>query len=117
MRRLCATLENEPEILVQRDQQTVPVDEPFGTAPLSHEAVIELPYALTPAISRTVVELLTVGGVLKQTFAFAPTGPQTITNAQITAALGAETDFVLRAWFESAGRRSIESDQITVRKV
>jgi hypothetical protein len=72
---------------------------------------------LAPAISRTVVELLTVGGVLKQTLYFAPTGPQTITNAQITAALGAETDFVLRAWFESAGRRSLESDQITVRKV
>jgi hypothetical protein len=72
---------------------------------------------LTPAISRTVVELLTVGGVLKQTLYFAPTGPQTITNTQIVAALGAETDFRLRAWFESAGRRSLESDQITVRKV
>jgi hypothetical protein len=72
---------------------------------------------LTPAISRTVVELLTVNGVLKETFSFPATGPQTITNAQIVAALGAETDFVLRAWFESAGRRSLESDQITVRKV
>jgi hypothetical protein len=72
---------------------------------------------LTPAISQTVVELLTTGGVLKETFSFPATGPQTITNAQIVAALGAETDFVLRAWFESAGRRSIESDQITVRKV
>ena len=29
---------------------------------------------LAPAISRTVVELLTVGGVLKQTFAFPATG-------------------------------------------
>jgi hypothetical protein len=37
--------------------------------------------SLTPAISRTVVELLTVGGVLKQTLYFAPAGPQTITNA------------------------------------
>ena len=73
--------------------------------------------SLTPAISRTVVELLTVGGVLKQTFTFAPTWPQTITNTQIVAALGSETDFVLLAWFESTGRRSIESDQITVRKV
>jgi len=72
---------------------------------------------LVPAIDRTVVELLTVGGVLKQTLAFAPTGPQTITNTQIVTALGGETDFVLRAWFESAGRRSLESDQITVRKV
>ena len=71
---------------------------------------------LVPAIDRTVVELLTVGGVLKETFAFAPIGPQTITNAQIVGALGAETDFVLRAWFESAGRRSLEPDQITVRK-
>jgi hypothetical protein len=35
----------------------------------------------------------------------------------MVTALGAETDFVLRAWFESAGRRSLESDQITVRKV
>jgi hypothetical protein len=72
---------------------------------------------LVLAIDRTVVELLTLGGVLKETFSFPATGPQTITNAQIVAALGAETDFVLRAWFESAGRRSLESDQITVRKV
>jgi hypothetical protein len=72
---------------------------------------------LAPAINRTVVELLTTGGVLRQTLYFAPTGPQAITNAQIVAALGAETDFVLRAWSESAGRRSLESDQITVRKV
>jgi hypothetical protein len=72
---------------------------------------------LVPAIERTVVELLTVGGVLRETFTYPATGPQTITNAQIVAALGAETDFVLRAWFEAAGRRSLESDQITVRKV
>jgi hypothetical protein len=72
---------------------------------------------LVPAIDRAVVELLTVGGVLKETFAFPATGPQTITNAQIVAALGAETGFVLRAWFESAGWRSLESDEITVRKV
>jgi hypothetical protein len=72
---------------------------------------------LTPAISRTVVEILTPGGVLKQTLYFAPTGPQTITNTQIVAALGSEADFKLRAWFESAGRRSLESDQITVRKL
>ena len=63
------------------------------------------------------VELLTTGGVLKEMFGFSASGPQTITNAQTVAALGAETDFVLRAWFEAAGRRSIESDQITVRKV
>jgi hypothetical protein len=80
--------------------------------------VVQGPTAvLVPAIDRTVVELLTGGGVLKETFSFLATGPQTITNAQIIAALGAETDFVLRAWFESAGRRSLESDQITVRKV
>jgi len=72
---------------------------------------------LVPSIDRTVVELLTVGGVLKETFTFPATGAQTINNVQIVAALGAETDFVLRAWFESAGRRSLESDQITVRKV
>jgi len=45
-----------------------------------------------------------------------PAKPE-VTGAQIVAALGAETDFVLRAWFESAGRRSLESDPIIVRKV
>jgi len=40
---------------------------------------------LVPAIDRTVVEMLALGGVLKETFTFPATGPQTITNAdQIT---------------------------------
>ena len=64
------------------------------------------------------IELRTTGGELKGTFEFSGwTGPKTITNAQIVAALGAQTDFRLRAWFERGEFRSLYYDQITVRKV
>jgi hypothetical protein len=71
-----------------------------------------------PVISRTVLEVLTTGDVLKGTFTFdGATAPRTITNAQLVAALGAETDFKLRAWFERSGFRSLHYDELTVRKV
>ena len=73
---------------------------------------------LVPLVNKTVIELLTTGGVLKGTFEFSGwTGPKMITNAQIVAAVGAQTDFLLRAYFERSGFRSLNYDQITVRKV
>jgi hypothetical protein len=73
---------------------------------------------LNPDIHQTVLEVLTTGDVLKGTFEFSGgSGPRTITNAQLVAALGSETDFKLRAWFVRSGLRSLSYDQVTVRKV
>ncbi|MCL4180630.1 MAG: hypothetical protein KJ072_23145 [Verrucomicrobia bacterium] len=73
---------------------------------------------LSPDIDQTVLEVLTTGDVLKGTFEFSGgTGPKTITNAQLVAALGSETDFKLRAWFVRSGLRSLNHDEVTVRKV
>jgi len=73
---------------------------------------------LTPDIDQTVLEVLTTGGVLKGTFEFSGgTGPKTITNAQLVAALGSETDFKLRAYFVRSGYRSLNHDEVTVRKI
>ena len=73
---------------------------------------------LSPQIDRTVLEVLTTGGVLQGTFEFAGgNGPRTITNAQLVAALGGETNFKLRAWFVRSGPRSLNYDEVTVRKV
>jgi hypothetical protein len=33
------------------------------------------------------------------------------------AALGSETDFKLRAWFVRSGLRSLNHDEVTVRKI
>ena len=44
-------------------------------------------------------------------------GPRTITNAQLVAALGSETDFKLRAYFVRSGYRSLNYDELTVRKI
>jgi len=44
-------------------------------------------------------------------------GPKTITNAQLVAALGSETDFKLRAYFVRSGYRSLNYDEVTVRKI
>jgi hypothetical protein len=74
--------------------------------------------ALAPAIGRTVLEVLTTGDVLRGTFTFeGATAPRTITSAQLVAALGSETDFKLRAWFDRSGFRSLHYDELTVRKV
>ena len=73
---------------------------------------------LSPDIDTTVLEVLTIGDVLKGTFEFSGGGgPRTITNAQLVAALGSETDFKLRAWFVRSGLRSLSYDEVTVRKV
>jgi hypothetical protein len=73
---------------------------------------------LSPDIDKTVLEVLTTGDVLKGTFEFSGgSGPRTITNAQLVAALGSETDFKLRAWFVRSGLRSLNYDEVTVRKV
>jgi hypothetical protein len=41
----------------------------------------------------------------------------TIANAQLVALLGTETDFKLRAYFSLVGLRSLNFDEIIVRKV
>jgi hypothetical protein len=64
-----------------------------------------------------ILQVLTTAGVLKGELAFAGnTGPGTITNAQLVAFLGGETDFKLRAFYSLAGLRSLNYDEITVRK-
>ena len=63
----------------------------------------------------TVLQVLTMAEVLKGELAFAGnTGPVTITNAQLVALLGSETDFKLRAVYSLAGLRSLIFDEITV---
>ena len=73
---------------------------------------------LSPDIDKTALEVLTTGDALKGTFEFSgDSGPRTITNAQLMTTLGAETDFKLRAWFVRSGLRSLNYDEVTVRKV
>jgi hypothetical protein len=73
---------------------------------------------LTPTIPKTVLEVLDLAGTLKGTFVFAgATSPRTITNAQLVAALGSETSFELRAWFQRNGYRSLEFDTVKVTKI
>jgi hypothetical protein len=65
----------------------------------------------------TVLQVLTMAGVLKGELAFAGnTGPVTIPNAQLVALLDTETDFKCRAFYSLAGLRSLNFDEITVRK-
>jgi hypothetical protein len=74
--------------------------------------------ALAPEIDQTVLEVWTMGGVLAGTFEFAGgAGPRTITNAQLLAALGSETDFRLRAYFVRSGYRSLNYDEVIMRKI
>jgi len=64
-----------------------------------------------------VLQVLTTAGVLKGELAFAGNaGPVTITNAQLVSLLGSETDFKLRAFYSLAGLRSLNYDEITVRR-
>jgi hypothetical protein len=73
---------------------------------------------LSPDIDKTALEVLMTGNVLVGTFEFpGGNGPRTITNGELVAALGSETDFKLRAWFVRSGYRSLHYDQVTVRKV
>ncbi len=65
----------------------------------------------------TVLQVLRTGGTMKGEIAFAGNaGPMTVPNAQLVALLGAETDFNLRAYYSLAGLRSLNFDEITVRK-
>ncbi len=64
-----------------------------------------------------VLQVLTTSGTLKGEIAFAGnTGPVTIPNAQLVALLGTETDFNCRAFYSLAALRSLNFDEITVRK-
>ena len=73
---------------------------------------------LATDIDKTVLEVWTMANVLAGTFEFTGgTGPKTITNAQLVAVLGSETDFRLRAYFVRSGYRSLNNDEVTVRKV
>jgi hypothetical protein len=47
---------------------------------------------------------------------FPTTGNATITNATTLSALGAETDFIIRAWNQRTGLNSLNHTQITVRR-
>jgi hypothetical protein len=65
----------------------------------------------------TVIQILDLGGLLKHEIGFrGTTGPFTISNALLLAVLGGETDFKLRAFFYRGGLRSLDYDEITVRK-
>jgi hypothetical protein len=73
---------------------------------------------LTPEIDQPRIEVRTMGGVLAGMFEFTRgTGPKTITNTLIVAALGSETDFKLRAYFLRSGHRSLNYDEVTVREI
>lgn len=62
-----------------------------------------------------VLQVLTTAGVLKGVVAFAGnTGPVTITNAQLFALPGSETEFRLRAFYSVTGLRILRYDEITV---
>ena len=64
-----------------------------------------------------VLQVLTTAGTLKGELAFLRNaGPVTITNAELVVLLGSETDFKLRAFYSLAGLRSINYDEITVRR-
>jgi hypothetical protein len=65
----------------------------------------------------TVIQILDLDGVVKHENGFRGTaGPFTISNALLQAVLGGETDFKLRAFFYRGGLRSLDFDEITVRK-
>jgi hypothetical protein len=60
---------------------------------------------------------LWAGGILKATLYVNRAGPYTLTNAALVAALGAETDFTVRAYVALGGHRSLDYDSVTVSKV
>ena len=73
---------------------------------------------LIPHASRTLIAVYGVTGTFKGEIAvYSATGPLTIANADLVAYLGGETDFSLRAYSERGGLRSLDYDEITVRKV
>ena len=80
--------------------------------------------AVTPATQnlasdpdRTVFAIHDAAGIYKgEVTTASATGPLTITNADLVALLGAETDFILRGYSERGGFRSLDYDQISVKK-
>ncbi|HNQ88373.1 MAG TPA: phage tail protein [Verrucomicrobiota bacterium] len=60
---------------------------------------------------------LWAGAILKATLTVSRDGPYTLTNADLVAALGSETDFTVRAYLALGGYRSLDFDVITVCKV
>ena len=73
---------------------------------------------ITPDIDKMALEVLTTGDVIKATFGFfGGIAPRTITNSQLTAALGIETDFKLRAYLVRSGFCSLNYDEVTMRKI
>ncbi|MCZ7636587.1 MAG: hypothetical protein M5U12_11525 [Verrucomicrobia bacterium] len=59
---------------------------------------------------------LWAGAVLMGTLYVNRAGPYTLTNAALVAALGAETDFTVRAYLALGGHRSLDYDSVTIWK-
>ena len=57
------------------------------------------------------------GGALRGAWTFPPTGPVTLSNAQLITALGTEKTFEVRAWFQAGQFRSETFDAITIHHV
>jgi hypothetical protein len=78
-----------------------------------HEAEPEVD--LECRADQAVLELW-AGAVLKETLHVNRAGPYTLTHAALVAALGAETDFTVRAYLALGGHRSLDYDSLTVSK-
>ena len=73
---------------------------------------------LVPDPDRTVIAIHDAAGIYKgEVSAASATGPLTITNADLVIILGTESDFLLRGYSERGGFRSLDYDQISVKKV
>ena len=72
---------------------------------------------LAPSTHHTLLVITTTGGVeLAQITVTGASGPATIANADLVAALGSQITFSLRAYSQSSGFRSLDYGEITVRK-
>ena len=72
---------------------------------------------LAPESDLTVIAIHGASGIYKGEVSIASaTGPMTITNTDLVATLGAETDFILRGYSEHGGFRSLDYDQISAKK-
>jgi hypothetical protein len=80
--------------------------------------------AVTPVIQDlasdpdlTVIAIHDATGIYKGEVSTASaSGPLTISNADLVAILGAETDFILRGYSQRGGFRSLDCNQISVKK-
>jgi hypothetical protein len=76
------------------------------------------PQDLPAQAERTLLVIANLAGTELAEIAIAgAAGPHTIANADLVAALGSETGFLLRAYFERGGLRSLAFDQVPVTKV